>query len=472
MKIRKSILTKISVAILIFFLSTVNTLAIKPVAAFPGAEGGGAFASGGRGGSVVYVTSLEDNDSTPGTLRWALSQKSPKTILFKVAGIINLKSELKILKGNVTIAGQSAPGDGICIKGYPVLISSNNVIIRYLRFRMGDENQVQDDALKANKRKDIIIDHCSMSWSTDECASFYDNENFTLQWCIISESLRNSVHKKGSHGYGGIWGGKMASFHHNLIAHHDSRNPRFNGLKRAGLKYSSSIDKELVDFRNNVIYNWGNNSSYGGESGNYNIVNNYFKSGPASKKSTLNRITSIDLDADPSLCPPGHGKYYITGNYVAGFKNVSCDNWKGVVISQGLKLDSCKVSKPFESIPIANQSAAKAYEQVLNEAGASIVRDAVDSRIANEVKNGTYTFNGSNGSANGIIDTQNDVGGWPSYKYSSNQVVVDTDNDGMPDEWETKAGLNKNSASDGVLYTLNSSYTNLEMYLNSLINNN
>lgn len=455
-------------AILLLFAA--DLMAQKSVPAFPGAEGGGAFATGGRGGSVVYVTSLEDNDSIQGTLRWALSQKSPKTILFKVAGIINLKSELKILKGNVTIAGQSAPGDGICIKGYPVLVSSNNVIIRYLRFRMGDENQVQDDALKANKRKDIIIDHCSMSWSTDECASFYDNENFTLQWCIISESLRNSVHKKGSHGYGGIWGGKMASFHHNLIAHHDSRNPRFNGFKRAGLKYSSGIDEELVDFRNNVIYNWGNNSSYGGESGHYNIVNNYFKSGPASKKSTLNRITSIDLDADPSLCPPGYGKYFIKGNYVTGFKNVSCDNWKGVVVPQGVKLDSCRVSKPFEVIPaIVNQSASKAYIQVLNQAGASFVRDVVDLRIVNEVRNGTFTFKGSNGSTNGIIDTQKDVGGWPVYNYLPNQVVNDTDGDGISDEWENKHGLNKNSASDGGLYTLNSTYTNLEMYLNSLV---
>ena len=472
MKIRKLILIKISVAILIFFLSTVNTLAIKPVAAFPGAEGGGAFASGGRGGSVVYVTSLEDNDSTPGTLRWALSQKSPKTILFKVAGIINLKSELKILKGNVTIAGQSAPGDGICIKGYPVLISSNNVIIRYLRFRMGDENQVQDDALKANKRKDIIIDHCSMSWSTDECASFYDNENFTLQWCIISESLRNSVHKKGSHGYGGIWGGKMASFHHNLIAHHDSRNPRFNGLKRAGLKYSSSIDKELVDFRNNVIYNWGNNSSYGGESGQYNIVNNYFKSGPASKKSTKSRITSIDLDENPAICPPGYGKYFINGNYVFGFKDVTRDNWKGVVIPGSVSTDSCKTTKAFPFGTIKMQSATKAYSMVLKRAGASLNRDTVDRRIVREVKEDTFTFAGSNGSTNGIIDTQKDVGGWPEYKYTESQVVVDSDNDGMSDIWEEKCGLNKNSASDGVLYTLNSSYTNLEMYLNSLINNN
>ena len=455
-------------SVILLFLS-VDLVAQKPVAAFPGAEGGGAFATGGRGGVVVYVTSLEDNDSIQGTLRWALSQKSPKTILFKVAGIINLKSELKILKGNVTIAGQSAPGDGICIKGYPVLISSNNVIIRYLRFRMGDENQVQDDALKANKRKDIIIDHCSMSWSTDECASFYDNENFTLQWCIISESLRNSVHKKGSHGYGGIWGGKMASFHHNLIAHHDSRNPRFNGFKRAGLKYSGSLDQEIVDFRNNVIYNWGNNSSYGGESGQCNMVNNYFKSGPASKKSTKSRITSIDLDEDPTICPPGYGKYFIKGNYVFGFKDVTRDNWKDVVIPNSVSKDSCKAIKPFPFGTIKKQSAAKAYNMVLKFAGASMKRDTVDRRIVREVKEGTFTFTGSNGSANGIIDTQKDVGGWPVYAYNQSQNPVDTDLDGMPDVWEEQHGLNKNDASDGSKIQSGKTYTNLELYLNSLI---
>jgi pectate lyase len=438
------------------------------IPAFPGAEGGGAFATGGRCGQIVYVTSLEDNKEIKGTLRWAIGQRSPKIIMFKIAGIIDLKSELKISKGDVTIAGQSAPGDGITIKGYPVIIDADNVILRYLRFRMGDENMVQDDALKANGTKNVIIDHCSMSWSTDECASFYDNENFTLQWSIISESLRNSIHKKGSHGFGGIWGGKNATFHHNLLAHHDSRNPRFNGYKRSGLGYRSLLDEDRVDFRNNVIYNWGSNSSYGGESGKYNIVANYFKAGPATKKSVKSRITSIDMDQNPEVSPPGFGKYFITDNYVDGYDEVTKDNWKGVHISEGVNPEICRVSVPFQHGIINTQSAQEAYSNVLKFSGASIVRDAIDKRIVNEVKEGTYTYTGSNGSTNGIIDSQKDVGGWPVYSFKSTEIKPDTDGDGMPDWWENKHKLNKKDASDGNLFTLDKNYTNIEIYLNQI----
>jgi len=448
--------------ILFFFLFATCSIANSQTPAFPGAEGGGMYTTGGRGGNVLYVTSLADAEDISGTLRWALKQNGPKTIVFKIGGIIDLRSELKINKGDVTIAGQTAPGDGICIKGYPFVISADNVIVRFLRFRMGDLNAVQDDAIKANNRKNVIIDHCSMSWSTDECASFYDNENFTLQWCLISESLRSSVHKKGVHGYGGIWGGKSASFHHNLLAHHDSRNPRFNGYKRAGLKYRNALDEERVDFRNNVIYNWGSNSSYGGESGKYNLVANYFKAGPASKKSARNRITGIDLDENPAICPPGYGKYYIQDNYVFGYPEVIKNNWLGVSFAEGIHMDSCKSLIPFKYAAVKNQTAKVAFEKVLAYSGASLNRDVIDKRISNEVKTGTTTFKGSVSGIAGLIDSQSDVGGWPVYNTSN--AAIDDNSDGIPNGW-----LEKNHPGKTANDIDKNGFTYLEIYLNSLV---
>lgn len=439
---------------------------------YPGALGGGAAVTGGKGGKVIYVNSLEDDASQPGTLRWAINQSGPRTILFKVAGTIHLKSILKINRGNVTIAGQSAPGDGICLRGYPVTVSSDNVILQFLRFRMGDETGIAEDALKGMGRKNVLIDHCSMSWSTDECSSFYDNENFTMQWCILSESLRNSVHAKGSHGYGGIWGGKKASFHHNLLAHHDSRNPRF-----CGSRYSNDPVAEQVDFRNNVIYNWGSNSAYAGEGGSYNIINNYYKPGPATLARTgklTYRIIAPNADAGSNNQQKGvWGSFYISGNVMHGRTDVSEDNRLGVhpdtKPDDTVTMDQLLVSKAFPFVEMPLVSAEEAYREVLAKSGASHVRDVVDKRIIQEVEAGTYTYSGSAGSKFGIIDSQNDVGGWPSYTFTAGEVVVDTDKDGIPDEWEITNGLDPNLASDASGIVKDTAYTWLEVYLFSLV---
>lgn len=417
------------------------------VPAFPGAEGCGMYTTGGRGGKVFIVTNL--NDSGPGSFREAAEAKGKRTIVFETSGTIALASPVRISSGDITIAGQTAPGDGICIRNYNVAVNADNVIIRYVRFRLGDEQHQQDDAITGLRRKNIIIDHCSMSWATDECASFYDNENFTLQWCIVAESLNHSVHEKGDHGYGGIWGGKGASFHHNLLAHHNSRNPRF-----CGARYHKQPDKEIVDFRNNVIYNWMSNSAYAGERGNHNMVNNYYKAGPATHSSRGLRSRIIEPYRP-------YGKFYVAGNYIEGDAVVTKDNWNGGV--QCDRPDSVQSATPFNVIFLKEQTAEEAYAQVLSSAGASLHRDAIDARIVEEVKTGTAHYGKDK---KGIIDSQKDVGGWPALR--AQRASADTDRDGMPDEWEKKHKLDPKDAGDATAYRGERGYTNIELYLNDL----
>jgi pectate lyase len=434
------------------------------VAAFPGAEGAGMYTTGGRGGECYFVTSAEDtlsgNKKTrEGTLRWCLKQPGPKIILFKTAGIIRLKNILEIPE-NTTIAGQSAPGGGICIADHSVRVKGDNVIVRYMRFRMGDLAKTQDDSFSGTRNKNVIIDHCSMSWSTDECASFYDNENFTMQWCILSESLRQSVHEKGSHGYGAIWGGKKASFHHNLLARHDSRNPRF-----CGSRYSNLPDLEWVDFRNNVIFAWGANSGYAGEGGRYNFINNYYKSGGAS--TCKNRIFQPNADIGANRQPAGiWGTFYLSGNFVAGYPDVTANNRLGFHPNPASKnIDELLSETPFPAAFVTTQSAEDAYRLVLGSAGASKKRDNTDKRIVKETEKGlppTLVAGVKNNT--GFINSQSEVGGWDEYTCENAPLPEDNDRDGIPDAWLKKHFPGKKASGYN-----EQGYTYLEVYLNGLV---
>ncbi len=429
--------------------------------AFPGAEGGGMYAVGGRGGRVIEVTNL--SDSGTGSLRAAVAASGARTIVFRVSGTIILNSALDISKDSVTIAGQTAPGDGICIRRYPVNVKANQVVIRYLRFRLGDESGGDYDTFGgiASKRN-IIVDHCSVSWSIDETLSMYTNDSLTVQWCIISESLYNSTHPKGAHGYAGIWGGhSRSSFHHNLLAHHSSRTPR---ITSGG---PPPVPSNEVDVRNNVIYNWGFNSAYGGEVSTTNLVANYYKSGPATTSGVRYRI----VQPYDSL-----GQWYVADNYMSGSTTISNDNWAGGVQGTYAAMPRIRAGTPFPFTPVTTQSAVDAYDLVLNNAGARLPKlDSVDLRIIAETRNGTATYGatsyprdhlGDSTKITGIIDHATDVGGWPTL--NSAPAPADADHDGMPDDWERAHALNPNDASDGSTVTA-SGYTNLELYLTAIV---
>lgn len=468
---------------LYFFLclSLLWTAALQAqVPAFPGADGYGRYASGGRGGSVYYVTSLEDTD-TPGTLRYGVTRLSKVTILFKVSGTIQLNSSLNISGSNLTIAGQSAPGDGICVAGYPVSVSGSNVIVRYMRFRMGDwslspEEADGADAFGGRFCNNVIIDHCSISWCTDECASFYANYNFTMQWCIISESLRMSLHSKGAHGYGAIWGGIGASYLHNLLIHHDSRTPRF------GTGNLGTPSDHMTDMRNNVIYNWSGNGCYGGEGMTINMINNYYKPGPASTTSSKNRFISIDDATSADGTTAIWGKFFIEGNYNPTYTGINDNNWDGVVINTSSLIGGKPSKSDLKSeteqgeTPLLHQHTAEGcFLPVINYAGCSHRRDAIDSRLATECRTGTTTYKGASANKGGIIDKLEDLmpadagsdwSPWPELK--STTPLADSDNDGMPDNWEISNGLDPENAEDRNNRN-DEGYTMLEVYLNSLV---
>lgn len=449
--------------------------------AFPGAEGGGMYTTGGRGGKVIHVTTLADSGT--GSLRAALNESGARTIVFDVAGIIELKSALSIKNGNVTIAGQTAPGDGICLKNYELKFeNADNIIIRYIRFRMGDEAKREADALWGRYNRNIIIDHCSMSWSTDECSSFYANEYFTMQWCILTESLRNSVHGKGKHGYGGIWGGKNASFHHNLLANHDSRNPRIDHPQIYGNYVETH--RGNVDYRCNAVYNWGDNLTYGGEDGWFNVINNYYKPGPASKDRNYFVDAYGSYIKDGKVYADKYPELYLSGNVNSKHPEMGAANDVSTIYwhngSQYGNYNTLLNAPLFltgpqnKTIYTTTHTAEGAFNLICLHAGASLDRDSVDQRACSDAMSGTATFmDGGNGSKNGLIDTQTAVEGWPTYEATSEELmqIEDTDGDGMPDWFEEKFSLDPIKASDGNGKTLDQHgrYTNLEMYMHYLV---
>lgn len=513
----------------------VSAAALAQAPAFPGAEGHGRYVTGGRGGRVVHVTNL--NDSGTGSFREAV-KSGKRIIVFDVAGVIALKSDLKIAD-NITILGQTAPSPGITLRYYTVQPGSNN-IIRFLRIRRGQEKNINDgaDATWQRNKTGIIFDHCSFSWSIDEVASFYDNNNFTMQWCTVAESLTNPGHSKGAHGYGGIWGGKLASFHHNFLGHLMNRGPRFNGARYGWTGYTSNQDyatykwknpvqAENVDFRNSVIYN-AQGTCYGGPGGGQiNIVNNYYKAGPSQglKETTLNglkvdvstgkergsqdRITLVTLSTS-SNSDKNHpeffdmtSRYFINGNTTETTKDSVTKNkdWKGISYDKGIPSlngeyyspdaknfygdnvahvtisgKSCvkiKMDAPAPTGDVTTHSADEAFSKVLAYSGASLYRDEIDARYMEEAKTGTAKYKRSITQSPGIIDKVADVNGYTEANFGkgSRPADFDTDNDGIPDAWETANGLNPNDASDALTYSLDEKgyYTNLEVYANSLV---
>jgi hypothetical protein len=321
-----------------------------------------------------------------------------------------------------------------------------------------------DDAFGGTRRKNIIIDHCSISWSTDEVFSIYAGDSTTLQWNLISEPLNYSYHYETGdtgyehHGFGGIWGGLHLTAHHNLFAHCNNRTPRFNGIRHT--------PTEFVDYRNNVIYNWGGNNIYAGEGGDYNIINNYYKAGPNTNAAVQYQL--VNPGRNEKI---GFGKWFVDGNYVEGAKAISRDNWNGITMgNKGTNEDKLNtiINKPHPSYYLAvTESAVVAYESVLKNVGASFKRDTLDVRIINDVKTKSGRFIDVQGGYPHGTSYEQTIHAWPTLK--SGKAPVDVDADGIPDEWERKHGLNPTDEKDASLFTLDKSYSNIEVYLNSIL---
>lgn len=409
--------------------------------AFPGAEGFGRYALGGRGGKVLFVTHL--NDDGPGSLRAAVETQSPRTVVFKVSGIIELQSPLRITHPRITIAGQTAPGDGICLRKYPLVISADDVVVRFLRVRLGDQAGKLMDGIDISNAENVIVDHCSVSWTLDEGVNTYHGtKNITMQWCLISESLNDSYLQDG-HGFAASLGGKNASFHHNLFANHAGRNPSI-----AGETSNPTID---LDFRNNVVFNW-EKRRLDGRPESINVVNNYYKAGPASRE--LRSLVKMQCLDDGTF-----GKWHVEGNVLETASGLITGK-ELVIIDDPQRLPGdVMVNQPVHFAPVYTDAPEEALKKVLSAAGAiRPKRDSHDERILREVRSGQTTF------GNGIISSQTEVGGWPTLL--SSEAPSDRDADGMPDEWERRFSPNGDLTWDGNSDEDGDGYTNLEEYLN------
>jgi pectate lyase len=410
--------------------------------AFPGAEGFGANTPGGRGGKVLFVTTLED--SGPGSFRAACEADGPRTIIFRVSGTIDLKKAITVTKPFLTIAGQTAPGDGICLRGNTFGVATHDVVVRYLRSRLGDESNQESDCIDVLHGADnVIIDHCSATWSVDECLSLAGrNANVTIQWCLIGEALNQSIHKKGKHGYGSLARADgPVTFHHNLWLHNDARNPRM------GDNYGRGGNFPTFDVRNNVIYDFGGTAS-GLTQGQLkvNYVANYIRPGPSSRAKT-----------PISVGGPSDLQFFIRDNIVEGNDELTRDNSK---FFNPVEIDGKRqvrtVDQPFAAPVVKTVAAKDLVEHVLASVGASLPRrDAVDARLVDHVR--THTGK--------IINSQKEVGGWPMLK--SAPAPIDSDHDGMPDDWESRHGFSPRDPSDSPRVA-KSGYTNLEEYVNTI----
>lgn len=451
------------------------------IPAFPGAEGGGKFSFGGRGGRVLVVTNL--NDSGPGSFRWACEEGGARIIVFNISGIILLKSPISIRAPYVTIAGQSAPGDGVCIAGESVLIDTHDVVVRFMRFRRGaTEVTRRDDALGGNGVGNIIIDHVSASWGLDENMSMYRHVydrggkeeklptvNITIQNSIFSEAL-----DAYNHAFGSTIGGLNSLFTRNLWANNISRNPSVG-------MYGD------FNFVNNVVFNWWNRSGDGGDHKSfYNFINNYYKPGPITplNEPIRYRILKPESGRD-SANKHNFGKAYVTGNIIEGNEKVTANNWDGGVQPEGKDVEALlkniRSDKPIQLAQVTMVDTKSAYEYVLKNVGATLPRrDAVDKRIIEEVRTGKITYASdakpfagrfikrrlpADSYKDGIITHPSQVGGYPQY---TGTPYKDSDQDGMPDGYEKKNGLNPKHAADAMAITKNG-YTNIEVYLNSLV---